>query len=98
MTRKSTEHPEYPHSYVTATLFASCIMFIRVILVAFLIYPPILQTIIFPASVMFLGLSGMALYSFYIAHKEEGKIAVKTENEEKEYESPFQLIPAIQFA
>ncbi|MBP6981706.1 DUF4010 domain-containing protein, partial [Candidatus Gracilibacteria bacterium] len=98
MTRKSTEHPEYRNSYVTATLFASCIMFIRVILVAFLIYPPILQTIIFPASVMFLGLSGMAFYSFYIAHKEEGKVALKNEEEQKEYESPFQLIPAIQFA
>lgn len=34
MTRKSREHPEHMNSYVVATLLSSCIMFIRVIVVA----------------------------------------------------------------
>lgn len=54
MTRKSTEHPEHRNSYATATLLASCIMFIRVIVVAAYIYPTILDSILLPGGMMFL--------------------------------------------
>ncbi len=57
MTKKSTEHPENRNSYVVGTLVASCIMFLRVIIVAWGIYPEILTTIWIPATVMFVGLS-----------------------------------------
>lgn len=97
MTKKSTEHAEHRYSYVTATLLASCIMFIRVILVAFVIYPPILASILIPALVMFAGLAGYALYAYFQTRRESTKES-ETDTSEKEYESPFQLGPAIQFA
>jgi uncharacterized membrane protein (DUF4010 family) len=96
MTKKSKEHPENRNSYVVGTLVASCIMFLRVIIVAWGIYPAILTTIWIPATVMFVGLSGMAVFYFMESRKE--KLIPEDPNERKEYESPFQLIPAIQFA
>lgn len=97
MTKKSTEHTEHRYAYVTATLLASCIMFLRVIIVAFVIYPPILASIIIPALIMFVGLAGYAGYTYLQTRKESSKPAT-IDTEEKEYESPFQLIPAMQFA
>jgi uncharacterized membrane protein (DUF4010 family) len=100
MTKKSTEHTEHTehrYSYVTATLLASCIMFLRVIIVAFVIYPPILASIIVPALVMFVWLSGYAGYAYLQTRRESSKPAT-VDTEEKEYESPFQLVPAMQFA
>lgn len=96
MTKKSTEHPENRNSYVVGTLVASCIMFLRVLIVAGIIYPNILTTIWIPATVMFIGLSGMAIYYYRESLKETP--APIDEEKEKEYESPFQLIPAMQFA
>ena len=57
MTRKSKEHPEHRNSYATATLLAACIMFIRVVVVAAYIYPPILDSIVISGGIMFLGLA-----------------------------------------
>ena len=70
MTKKSTEHSEHRYSYVTATLLASCIMFLRVIIVAFVIYPPILESILIPALIMFAGLAGYAVYTYLLSNKE----------------------------
>jgi uncharacterized membrane protein (DUF4010 family) len=72
-------------------------MFLRVIIVAFVIYPPILGSIIIPAFVMFLGLSGYALYTYMQTRSEKAK-PIDIATGEKEYESPFQLVPAMQFA
>lgn len=96
MTRKSTEHPEHRNSYATATLLASCIMFIRVIVVAAYIYPAILDSIIVPGMMMFIGLAGVTGYLFVNTWKE--KIPVVKSEKEGNYESPFQLVPALQFA
>lgn len=96
MTRKSTEHPEHRNSYATATLLASCIMFIRVLIVAAYIYPAILDSILLPGSMMFLWLGWVTLYYFLGAWKE--KIPVVKAEKEGNYESPFQLVPALQFA
>lgn len=97
MTKKSNEHPEHRYSYATATLMASCIMFIRVIVVAYVIYPPIMSSILFPASAMFIGLVGMSGFAYYKTRGDKNKKALINEEEEK-YESPFQLVPAMQFA
>jgi len=96
MTRKSTEHPGHRNTYATATLLASCIMFIRVIIVAAYIYPAILESIALPAAMMFFGLAGITWYHLIHAWKE--KIPVVKSEQEGNYESPFQLIPALQFA
>ena len=96
MTRKSREHPEHRNSFVVGTLLASCIMFLRVILVAFFIYPKILEAILIPGGMMFLGLLGMVVY-FFLESRHE-KIVVKPDEKKEAYESPFQLLPAIQFA
>lgn len=96
MTRKSTEHPEHANSYAVATLLSSCIMFIRVIVVAAYLYIVILENIWLPATAMFIGLVGTTLY-YYLKTKNE-KISVQVDEKKREYESPFQLIPALQFA
>lgn len=96
MTRKSTEHPEHVNSYVVATLIASCIMFIRVIVVAAYLYLQILETIWLPATIMFAGLIGSTLY-YYLKTRDE-KVIVSLDEKKREYESPFKIIPALQFA
>ena len=96
MTRKSKIHPEHTNSFVVATLLASCIMFLRVVIVAFVIYPPIIDAIVLPGGVMFLWLSGMALY-YFLASRHE-KVTIAPDEQKDTYESPFQLLPAIEFA
>lgn len=75
MTRKSTEHPEHANSYTVATLIASCIMFLRVVLVAAYLYIDILASLWIPATAMFFGLAGMTLY-YYLKTRNE-KIIVQ---------------------
>ena len=71
-------------------------MFLRVLIVAAVIYPKILEAITLPAICMLIGLSGMALFYFYESRQE--KIPVQTDEKKESYESPFQLLPALQFA
>jgi uncharacterized membrane protein (DUF4010 family) len=71
-------------------------MFIRVVVVAAYIYPAILDTILLPGGIMFLGLAGVTAYYFKHAWKE--KVPVVASEQEGNYESPFQLVPALQFA
>jgi uncharacterized membrane protein (DUF4010 family) len=97
MTKKSKDHPEYADTYVVATLLASCIMFVRVVVVAFFIYPKTLESIVLPGGMMFLGLLGMVAY-YYIQSKKNTIREEISEDKNEEYESPFQLLPAIQFA
>lgn len=97
MTKKSTEHPENSISYVVATLLASCIMFIRVIIISAVIYPDIISPIIIPASGMFLTLSGTTLY--YFIQSRNKKVSPNTDTAPSDaHESPFQLGSALKFA
>ncbi len=94
MTRKSQDHPSNRHVYATATLIASCIMFIRVLIISGYYSPAILSTILLPASIMLISLSGSAYYNYLQSKKER---VVQTE-EKDTYESPFRILPALQFA
>jgi uncharacterized membrane protein (DUF4010 family) len=71
-------------------------MFVRVVVVAAYIYPSILDSILIPGGVMFLGLMGVTTYYLINAWKE--KVPVVKSEKEGNYESPFQLLPALQFA
>lgn len=71
-------------------------MFIRVVVVAAYIYPPILDSIVIPGGIMFFGLAWVTLYYLINAWKE--KVPVVKSEKEGNYESPFQLMPALQFA
>jgi uncharacterized membrane protein (DUF4010 family) len=71
-------------------------MFVRVIVVAAYIYPTILDSILLPGTIMFLGLAGVTVYHLINAWKE--KVPVVKSEKEGNYESPFQLMPALQFA
>lgn len=64
MTNKSVSHPENRNAYVAATLVASTIMCLRVILLSSFFNPKLLSTIAFPASAMLIGL-GATTYYFY---------------------------------
>lgn len=94
MTQKSNLHPNNRNAYAAATLASSCIMFIRVVLISAFFNPLLVPIIIVPAIVMFLTLSGSGYY-FYLQSKKDRLI--KT-TEVEEYESPFQIVPALQFA
>ncbi len=96
MTRKSKEHPEHRNSYVVATLLASSIMFIRVVIVAWYIFPEILTSILLPGWVMFVTLTLAMLYYLHASWGE--KTPIKPDEKKDAYKSPFQLIPALQFA
>lgn len=97
MTKKSAEHPENRISYAVATLLASCIMFIRVIIISAIIYPAIIQPIIIPASGMFIALSGITLY-YFVESRKQKSIDTDNQNHTNEHESPFQLGSALKFA
>lgn len=96
MTNKSHQSSENHASLVAATLVASIIMCARVIVVASVFNPAILSTIIFPAMAILLGLAGSVWY-FYKKSLRAPKKSLVTEKKE-EYESPFELLPAIKFA
>jgi uncharacterized membrane protein (DUF4010 family) len=99
MTNKSKQHPEHRNAYIVATLIASTIMCIRVIAISGFYSSEILRVVMVPALCMFAGLIGTAYYYYRqyspttLVKKEEGII-----EEQTEYESPFRLLPAIQFA
>lgn len=94
MTAKSNLHSNNRHAYAAATLIASCIMFIRVVAISGFYNPLLLSSLFLPALVMFLTLAGSAYYYAHLAKKER---ILKTKEAES-YESPFRLIPALQFA
>lgn len=96
MTRKSREHPEHMNSYAVATLLSSCVMFLRVVIVASYLYVAMFEDIWIPALTMFITLSGMALY--YSIQSRHEVISLQEDETERSYESPFQLLPALQFA
>ena len=54
MTHKSVENPENRYAYIAATLIASTIMCIRVIILSAFYSPAILGVVIIPASCMLL--------------------------------------------
>ncbi len=99
MTNKSKQHPEYRNTYIAATLIASTIMCIRVIAISGFYSREILNVVTIPALCMLVGLLGTAYYFYrqtpkvWVVKKDE-----PTPLENTEYESPFRLIPAIQFA
>lgn len=94
MTDKSNTHPNNRNAYAAATLASSCIMFIRVVLISAFVNPALLSTITIPATAMFIALAGSAYYYYHQSKKDR---LIKT-GENGEYESPFQIVPALQFA
>lgn len=106
MTHKSKEHPEHRNAYIVATLVASTIMCIRVIAISGFYSSAILSVVMIPAFCMLSGLIGTAYYFYRKNGTTEASTETETENENvaKEtvektaYESPFRLLPAVQFA
>ena len=97
MTRKSKEYPGNRYAYIVATLIASCIMVIRVVILASIIAPEIFGYMIFPAAGMLLALVSMTSY-FFFRSKKIPREAHPDEHASHEHESPFQLGGAIKFA
>jgi uncharacterized membrane protein (DUF4010 family) len=101
MTNKSKQHPEHRNAYIAATLIASTIMCLRIIAISGFYSPTILSVVMIPALCMLAGLVGTAYY--FGTQQSVVRIVAKNEQTpetltEPEYESPFRLIPAIQFA
>jgi uncharacterized membrane protein (DUF4010 family) len=97
MTSKSRLHPNNRHAYAAATLIASCIMFIRVVLISGFYSPEILSTILIPAGVMWITLVAAA-YWLYKKSKHEQVQSGPKDIKKDEYKSPFDLISALEFA
>lgn len=96
MTNKShSVHGNATYSYVAATLVASSIMCFRVIVISWFYNPAILSTLLLPALGMFFWLLWSAWYFYRISRKSEH---TKVEAGQQEYESPFEIGPAIKFA
>ncbi len=96
MTNKSHDNSGNTYAYVAATLIASMIMCIRVIVISGFFNPAILPIITIPTVIILFALGGSAWY-FY--RKDKALPSTKQfEVEDEEYKSPFELIPAIKFA
>ena len=99
MTNKSKQYPQNRNAYIAATLIASTIMCIRVIAISGFYSSAILSVVTIPALCMLAGLLGTAYYFYQqsplvrIVKKDEPEPSENTE-----YESPFRLVPAMQFA
>jgi uncharacterized membrane protein (DUF4010 family) len=98
MTNKSKEHPENRNAYIVATLIASTIMCIRVIAISGFYSSEILKVVTIPALCMLGWLVGTAYYFYRKTNTTTVKIETETVEKNTEYESPFRLLPAIQFA
>lgn len=97
MSRKSTEYPENRYAYIVATLIATCIMVVRVVILSWVIAPNIIGYLIFPATGMFLSLVIMTWFFFLRSRKLKTDLHPDAQ-QSHEHESPFQLGGAIQFA
>ncbi len=99
MTNKSKQYPQNRNAYIAATLIASTIMCIRVIAISGFYSREILSVVTIPALCMLMGLLGTAYY-FY-RQTPTVRVMKKDEpapSENTQYESPFRLVPAMQFA
>lgn len=104
MAQASRDDPHNPYPYLTATLLANAVMFIRVVIVVALFYTPLLTGyLIYPmlTSIAIAILSCMVFFD--IARKNTKKIPKQSteENQKREVvpeKSPFQIIPALKFA
>lgn len=95
MTEKSKKDKKNVDLYVVATLIASAIMFIRVILIVLFFNINMLNAITVPALFMLVWM-GVYIYYFYRKSKQENlddHIEVQSN-----YKSPFTIGPAIKFA
>ncbi len=88
MTNRSQDKSGNTYAYVAATLVASTIMALRVIVVAGFYNPKILSIITIPASVMLVSLAGMT-YFYY--RKDKQTPATKEVKIDDQYDSPFEL-------
>lgn len=96
MAEKSKRYKTNNSIYVLGTLIASCIMFLRVILIILLFNVALLADITVPSLVMFFTLVWTAWY-FYYKSRQERSITAEV-NVEKKVESPFRITPALKFA
>jgi uncharacterized membrane protein (DUF4010 family) len=94
MTARSKEDAKNSASYAVATLTASSIMLVRVVVIVALVAGGLLGAILLPAAFMFTGLAGSVGYLLLKARA--GK--KKEIHVEEKLESPFRIIPAIKFA
>lgn len=88
MTNRSQDKSGNTYAYVVATLVASTIMALRVIVVAGFYNPKILSIITIPASVMLISLAGMT-YFYY--RKDKQTPTTKEVKIDDQYDSPFEL-------
>lgn len=93
MTQKSKEDAGNTNSYVMGVLLASSIMFLRVFLIVFFVNFALFQTIIIPGIAMFGTFLAITLF-FYFQTKSTKNLGVQNES----LRSPFEIIPALQFA
>ncbi len=93
MTEASKKDFKNTNLYVVATLTASTIMFIRVVLIVLFFNINMLPEIIYPSAFMFLWMLGYIFYFYY--KSKDSNVSVKSS---KEYKSPFSIWPALKFA
>ena len=98
MAQASRDDPHNPYPYLTATLLANAVMFIRVVIVVALFYMPVLTGyLIYPMSASIIIALVSCVFFLKIARKNEKNITQKKDQDEDE-KSPFQIIPALKFA
>lgn len=100
MAQASRDDLKNPYPYLTATLLANAVMFIRVVIVVALFYIPVLTGyLIYPMLVSIaIALLSCVIFLNIARKNEKNDQQNKTQNVDKNEKSPFQILPAIKFA
>lgn len=96
MSELSNKDLKNTDTYVLATLIASIIMFLRVMVIVFIFNISLLSSILIPSIVMLLALLSYMIIFFYRSKKNSEKITIKEWS--SKVESPFRIAPALSFA
>lgn len=94
MSEQSKKDGKNAYTYVVGTLLANSIMLVRVMFVVLLFNFSLLPTLVLPAVLMLLWFL-VCTYFFY--HKSRHVISKTKVSVDEKMESPFRLIPALQF-
>lgn len=95
MSEASKSDTNNTNMYVIATLLASTIMFIRVVIIVLFFNINLLSSILLPS---FLMLLWMWFYILYFYLKSKKQLIGENPNIKSDYKSPFSIAPAIKFA
>ena len=95
MSDQSKKHPDQMYPFIFGTLVANMIMFIRVLFIVAIFHVALLEVLMIPLGLMLLTIIVCIYISVFKSRKQ---IINPATQEHPEFQSPFQIGPALKFA